>query len=442
MRSRAIPELLSVLVALDAARASEPPPDVGVKIGLVPIVGYVSDEGAGIGAYFKLTDFGDGTRRPFVYSIEANAFTSTQGIKTYWVAFDVPEVGGSPYRVTFHIGYSQGRFQPYYGLGNGSTRDPDADRCSTAVLEAQLPAAPNACPASGSESANPDFRGRRFYQYDLLNFPNLQLTVLRSLGGPWSILVGYQFLLAGFQPTYPPEDLGQDTGSQLSTDAAAGRIVGWNGRASPDGPYHRFVQRYAEVEAGVRFDTRDNEFAPTRGMFHEVSARAAAHALGGESNVWGANATFRFYQRPVPSYWRLVLAVRLLADVASTGLPFYRLGYTGGISQAGQLNGPEMLGGRNSLRGLSFERYVGAVKLMGNAELRWRFLTVGEFEFGTVAGLDVGRLWARLGSSDVGPFHAGTALGLRIAWSHHVVIRADLGLTPDLNFSLNFGEMF
>lgn len=433
-----------VLLCLSAAavRAEEPPPDLGPKFGALPILDYGSDEGAGFGAHFKLTDFGDGSHLPFVYSIEGNVFATTGGIQSHWLALDVPGLAGSPYRVTLRVGYERAKFQPYYGLGNGSTRDENADRCSDAALQPQLPGPPNTCPAAPPDPANPAFRGKRFYQYDLETFPGVQLTVLRPVGGPWSLLVGYQFLLVGFQPLYRPDDLGQDTGSQLSADAQRGQLVGWNGHTIAADPYHRFKQRDAGLTGGMRYDSRDNEFAPTRGMFHELSVRGAAHALGGESNVFGANLTLRLYQRPVPSYWRLVLALRLMADVATNGLPFYELPATGGISEAGQLNGPDALGGRSSVRGLSLDRYQGNVKLLGNAELRWRFLTVGEFELGSVAALDAGRVWARLGSSDVGPFRVGTAVGLRLAWSHHLVVRADVGLTPEQTFFLDFGEMF
>jgi len=427
---------IAVLLASAAARADEPPPDLGFKVGVVPIVDYGTDEGWGFGAHFKLTEFGDGSRRPFVWSLEGNAFATTGGIQSHWLALDVPAIGGSPYRVTVRAGYERAKFQPYYGLGNGSTQDENADRCSDENLVPQPPAAPNGC------TDNPAFRGRRFYQYDREAFPSAQITVIRPVGGPWSVLLGYQFLLVGFQPTYRPDDLGQDTGSQLSADAQRGLLGGWNGQPDPADPYHRFKQRYAELSGGIRYDTRDNEFAPTRGMFHELSVRGAAHALGGESDLFGANVTLRFYQRPIPSYWRLVLAVRLLADVATDGLPFYLLPATGGISEAGQLNGPDALGGRSSIRGLPLDRYQGNAKLLGNAELRWRFLSIGEFELGTVGGLDVGRVWARLGQSDVGPFQVGSSVGLRLAWSHHLVVRADVGLSPTQQFFLDFGEMF
>jgi Omp85 superfamily domain len=440
MRGPLVAVLLSLTVA--EARADEPPPDLGTKVAAVPIVSYGSDELWGFGARFKLTDFGDGTRKPFVYSIEANIYATTGGIQSHWLALDLPQLGGSPYRLTLRVGYARAKYQPYYGLGNGSVHDPDADRCSTAALEPQLPGPPNVCPATAEEPANPAFRGLRFYQYDVETFPNVQLTVLRPIAGPWSLLLGYHFLIDGFQPLYRPDDYGQDTGSQLTADAQRGILVGWNGRPDPNDSYRRFKQRYSELVAGVRFDTRDNEFAPTRGMFHELSVRGAAHALGSESNVWGANLTLRLYQRPIPSYWRLVFALRLLADVASDGLPFYRLPATGGISEAGQLNGPDALGGRNSNRGLELDRYQGNVKLLGNAELRWRLITLGDFELGTVGAIDAGRVWARLGESDVGPVHVGTALGLRVAWGHHLIVRADFGLTPDFNFFLDFGETF
>jgi len=428
-RATAVGLLLSSVVLTNAAAGEpapdEPPPDRGVKVSALPVASYGTDELWGFGAHFKLTDFGDGSQPPFLYSVEANVFATTGGVQSHWLGLDIPHVGGSPYRVTLQVAYDRAKFQPYYGLGNGSVNDSrftDCDRDS-------LPSPPNSCPRQSPENPqpNPDFRGIRYYQYDLLVFPRVELAVRRALGGPWSWVVGYRFELVGFKPNYSPEDLGQTTGSQLSGDASAGRLVGWDGRLQSFD--QRILQRYAEVSTGVRFDTRDNEFAPTRGVLHELTLRGAAHALGSESNVWGANATLRFYQRIIPSYWRLVFALRLLADVASDGSPFY-------------ISGPDGLGGRDTIRALTLDRYQGNARLIGNAELRWRAISIGEFELGAVAGLDAGRVWARLGQSDVGPFHVGAAAGLRIAWSHHFVIRADAGIAPTTTFYLEFGEMF
>jgi hypothetical protein len=429
-------------VVLATAAAEEPQPDRGVKFGALPLVSYGTDELWGFGARFKVTDFGDGSRGPFLYSIEGNVYATTGGIQSHWLAVDLPNLGGSPYRVTARVAYDRAKYQPYYGVGNGSVDNPDFTECDEAALRAQLPVPPNTCPRQSDEQTgpNPAFRGVRYYQYDLLIFPSVSLAVHRSLGGPWSVVLGYRFQIVGFQPFYPSDDLGQTTGSQLSQDAAAGKLQGWDGRPVPGNP--RFTQRYAELATGVRYDTRDNEFAPTRGMLHELSVRGAAHALGGESNVWGANATLRLYQRLIPSYWRLVFALRLLADVASDGNPFYRLFKTGGIGTDGDLSGPDGLGGRGSIRALPLDRYQGNLKVLGNAELRWRLISLGDFELGTVVGVDAGRVWARVGQSDVGPFQVGAAAGLRIAWSHHFILRADVGIAPTTTFYLDFGETF
>jgi hypothetical protein len=417
--------ILPATAAGAETRPDEPPPDRGVKFSGLPTASYGTDELWGFGARLKLTDFGDGTQPPFLYSVEANIWATTGGIQSHWLALDIPHLGGSPYRLFVQVAYGRSKFQPYYGLGNGSVENPAFTECD----RASLPSPPNTCPRRSEDTPqpNPDFRGIRYYQYDLTTFPSVDLAVRRSIGGPWSWVIGYGFRLIGFQPNYSAEDLGQTTGSQLSGDASAGKLAGWNGRLQSI--EQRFIQRYAELSGGFRFDTRDNEFAPTRGMLHEISVRGAAHALGGESNVVGANLTLRVYQRPIPSYWRLVLALRVLADVASDGNPFYILG-------------PEGIGGRDSVRALGFDRYQGNVKLVGNAELRWRAVSVGEFEFGAAVGVDAGRVWAHFGQSDVGPFQVGTVAGLRVAWSHHFVIRADFGISPVNTFYLDFGEAF
>src|SRR5262249_46669852 len=323
--------LSTALMATAAARGphpQEPPPDPGGESNGGPILSSGTAERLGLGAHFKLTDFGDGTRGPFLYSLEANVFATTGGVQSHWLAIDIPHLGGSPYRVTLRLAYERNKFQPYYGLGNGSVDNPNFTEC----VHDSLPSPPTSRPRPSEEDPqpNPDFRGVRYYQYDLRAFPEIDLSVRRAIGGPWSWVVGYRFLVMGFQPNYSPDDLGQTTGSQLSVDAAAGKLRGWDGRLSSF--EQRLIQRYAEAVTGIRYDPRDNEFGPTRGMLHEVSLRGATHALGSESNVWGANATLRFYQRPIPSYWRLVLGLRLLADVASDGNPFYRAFNTGGIS--------------------------------------------------------------------------------------------------------------
>jgi outer membrane protein assembly factor BamA len=351
-------------------------------------------------------------------------------------------MGGSPYRLQVGLAYGRSKYAPYYGVGNGSRYQEARTQCPRDTLEQLVGAGhpPDTCPPSGTDPGNPAFTGYRYYDYDVTNFPTAHLTLFRALSGPWSLFGGYQFALFTVRPLYHPDldELGQTTGSQLIGDAQAGRLVGYDGRDFS--AEQRIRQRYSELSFGVRFDTRDNEFAPTRGMLHDLSVRGAAHPLGSESTVWGGNANLRLYQRPIPSYWRLVLALRLVGDVTSSGAPFYLLSSMGPTA-------PDGLGGSSSIRGLLLHRFVGDVKVLGNAELRWRFLSLGPFEVGAVGGIDAGRVWAQLGKDDVGPVHVGAAAGLRIAWSHHFVIRADYGFGisepyADGSIYLDFGELF
>ena len=85
--------LLLVVLATSAAaepRPDEPPPDRGVKVSGLPIVSYGTDELWGFGAHDKVTDFGDGTQSPFLYSVEANVYATTGGVQSHWLGLDIP----------------------------------------------------------------------------------------------------------------------------------------------------------------------------------------------------------------------------------------------------------------------------------------------------------------------------------------------------------------
>jgi outer membrane protein assembly factor BamA len=199
--------------------------------------------------------------------------------------------------------------------------------------------------------------------------------------------------------------------------------------------------RTGETTLGLAYDRRDNEPAPTEGMFHDASVRAGLSVFGSAFDYWGVNLTMRFYHWLIPGYRHLVFALRVLFDATGGDVPFSLLGMTGGIS------GPDGVGGGDSVRGLLAYRLQGNVKLMVTPELRWRFASAGAFEFGVVGGLDSGRVWRALGSADGGRPKLGAALGLRIAWNRDFVVRFDygLGLSEPYaggNVYLTFDELF
>jgi hypothetical protein len=416
-----------------AANGEEPQParvepETGWSPQGLPLFSYSTDEGFGYGLRVLLVDHGTGEVQPYRYAITAQFYQTTKRIASHRLSLDAPRFLGSLNRIEMEAGWEIYKFFPYYGLGNSSTYQEQLDTCGN---RDSLAVDPNVCPG------NPAFKGLRYYRYNQETLPRIKLNLRRDLSGYWKLFAGYRFRLTRISPLYGSDDLGQQGTSQLILDAQAGKLTGFDGAD----PSQVFRRRTAELAGGLVYDGRDNEPAPTEGMFHELSLRGGLRPLGGQFNYWGANANLRFYHWLFPGYRHLVAALRVLFDVAGGEVPFFLLATTGGLS------GPDGVGGDSTVRGLLADRLQGKVKALTNAELRWRFFSVPHFEFGVVAALDAGRVWAELGKPDSGPIRAGAAAGLRIAWNRNFVIRFDYGFGisepyADGNIYLTFDEMF
>ena len=183
------------------------------------------------------------------------------------------------------------------------------------------------------------------------------------------------------------------------------------------------------LSGGLLWDSRDHEFAPTRGMFHEISLRGSP---GVPFAFGGVNMTGRAYW----SLWRpyLVVATRLMADLLFGEVPFYELSRHGGLFPG---NAP---GGNTAVRGVPVGRYHGRAKVLGNLELRAKVLPFSlfgqRFNLGALAFIDGGRVWAdyrtitRFDGSSAG-LKVGVGAGLRLQWGETFMIRADAAWSPD-----------
>lgn len=418
IRACALAALLSSAAAAQEQR--------GWSVQGLPLISYSTDEGIGYGARVQLIDHGAGEQKPYRYAITGQFFLTTKDIASHSLAVDAPAFLGSRNRFEVGFDWAYYRFFPYFGLGNTSVYHQPFDTCANRDA---LAGDPDHCPG------NPEFRGLRYYRYNQETLPRIKLNVRRDLAGEWKLFTGYRFRRTRIAPLYGKGDLGQRDVSQMILDAQAGRLTGYDG----SNPSASFVRRTAELTFGLVYDTRDNEPAPTQGMFHEASLRGAAHPLGSEFDYWGANLNLRAYQW---LFWRdLVVAGRVLFDAAGGDVPFFLLGTTGG------LGGPDGIGGDSSVRGLMAYRLQGKVKLLLNSELRWRFLSIPHFDFGVAGALDAGRVWSALGTAEGGPLMIGSAAGLRVAWNKNFVIRFDYGIGisepyADGNVYLTFDEMF
>lgn len=395
----------------------------------LPLLNYNTDNGVGYGARLVLYDYGN-NQKPYRYQLTLQFFQTTGGIMVHRLIFDAPRFRGSRWRIDSDIRLDGDKFSPYYGLGGQSEYTPAYHTCDDRDALAMNP---DICPG------NPDFRGLRYYQYRAL-MPSLLLNLRRDLGGPWQLMTGYRAQLT-FIDTQYPDDLGQTTPSRLVEDLQAGEPI--VGLEDLDAGGQAAMTRTAYVQAGLVYDTRDNEPAPTRGFWHEASLRGASPALGGQFWYWGANLQLRAY-RGLDRAGRFVLAGRFLLDVLGGDVPFYRLSHTGGLRDQ------ESVGGETSVRGVLRSRFIGKIKTMLSTELRWRWLTRRprghRLDIATVVGFDAGRAWRELESD--GPFFdlaLGAAAGLRIAWDENFMVRVDYGyaLTEETSgLYINFNHIF
>ncbi len=408
------------------------PVRTGWRVQGLPLVNYNSDEGLGYGARLMLVDRGNGTERPYRMVFVAQFFQTTRGVANHRLFLDAPRFLESRWRLAASVGIINDRFSPYFGLGQ---RAGYTAAYATCADRSTLSTNPDVCPD------NPDFRGLRYYTYDQRTLPSIMVNGRRQLGdSPWQLEVGYRFRLTDVRTRYGADDLGQARESLLEEDIRAG-LVGGLGEERAGGLLRL---RSGEVNAGVILDLRDNEPAPVRGMFHEFALRGAAPATGSAFTYGGASLNLRFYHPLFTE--RLVAALRLFGDVVAGDVPFTLLSTFTGIEWREGFGG---IGGVYSARGILKNRLQGKAKLLGNGELRWKFLSVEpggqRLDFTLISFFDAGRAWTDPRFRDATTPLYGAGGGLRIAWEENFVVRADYGVSPrdgTTGFYLDFNHMF
>ncbi|WP_224247790.1 Omp85 family outer membrane protein [Hyalangium gracile] len=401
----------------------------GWDIQGVPALNFNTDEGFGYGAILMLVDRADGTYEPFRYSVLLQLFQTTRQVAAHLITVDAPRFLDSQWRMGLELAYARTLFAPYYGLGNTASFVKEFSRCDDRdALEGN----PDVCPG------NPDFRGLRYYTYDHQSLPRIRLNARRQLSDTWRLFLGYRLRMDRIRMRYSPDDLGQSGDSKLLEDTSTGVLQSDEGSLGDP-----LSQRTSELMVGLQYDTRDIEAAPTLGMFHELSVRGGAGAIGSQFNYWGATLHSRFFHPVIPGYSRLVMAWRGLFDVMGGDVPISLLPVYGGFENR------DGLGGVYSARGILLRRYQGPAKLLLNAELRWMALSVEpwgqQFDFTLAGFLDGGRVWSNLDFQEGGGLKTSTGGGLRISWNREFVIRLDYGVgitEPTTGFYLDIGHIF
>lgn len=367
---------------------------VGWGWGAIPAVNYNTDEGFGFGALGSLYRY-DGKTAPYKSSFTALFFMTTKAVHSHRIDFDLLEVGGAPVRLQGRLMLDATRTANYCGYGWDVPCDP-----------AEAEAAADAEGLTGE--AREDFVRRYYFVRWVRPYGHL-IARYRVFDGPPEIE-----LFAGWRGEYfLPGDFSDPEpypGSKYLNDL---------------GPEKGFM---SVLQVGANLDTRDNEPAPRRGHWHEVSIRGAAPFLGSAWSYFGFNTTLRFYA-PLAPDGRLTLASRTVFDGIVGDAHVREMAGVGGIRYY------SFGGGDSAGRGIRLRRYVGRVKAMEQLELRWTFLrfNVGKarteltlLAFGDV--LVAAEEWSDLGPAFAHP-RPGEGLGLRVAINESFVLRADVGVS-------------
>ncbi|MCC6747221.1 MAG: BamA/TamA family outer membrane protein [Deltaproteobacteria bacterium] len=374
------------------------------EVGAVPALGGDTDVGFGFGAVLSLARFQAGYY-PFRWRLELQGYLTVKerpegGVEwpfhDHYLKLDLPGLLSPRLRWTLRVGFSRFVTAGYYGLGNAAPAVSRADAFD-----------PTLQPREYNEAL-------RYHQFDRV-FPralaNVRVTLRKEL----------QLFFAG---TAAFNDLRLYPGSKLAEDVASGppAVRGMLFGASR----HLTLQG----DAGVLWDSRDHDMVPRSGVLHEASLRAGTFE---EGRVYGGfNVTLRFFHAFFRDY--LTLAARAVFDLLFGQVPVYELARYGGLFPD---YGP---GGSTSVRGVPGQRYHGKLKLVGNLELRskWLPFTVlkQRFNVGTVVFADAGRVWAdyterpELDGKGLG-LKVGAGGGVRLQWGEAFMIRTDVAWSPD-----------
>jgi hypothetical protein len=354
-----------------------------------PLIGGSSDIGVEVGAVGTLSKFGYGIR-PYQWNMDAlvavSAKSGPRGLEVtqqnYLWTIDAPGLDGRSLRLIPAVAYTSTINMGYFGLGNASSGHPPAT-------------------LSGA-------KGRYFQYVDRVAIARVVARV--KVRPPFDAVVtaNYRF-----------EDPSAYAGSRLDNDAHSHRIRGLE-------PVNLIT-----LGTGFIYDTRDNEYFPRRGAFHQVGVRF----VEGIPNTARVDyAAFGAVLAAYRSFGPVVAAGRVLVDAQVGNVPFYDL-FTGEpfIQYA-------IIGGSGGIRGVPVGRYLGRLKALGNVELRtmfWDFRILSQpFHLGAATFVDTGRVWSdyTFASRDDGRgvgLKWGVGAGFLIRWGQAAVFRIEAAYSPD-----------
>ena len=395
--------LLAALALINAAAAQEKKEveKTGFSFGGFPIVAFGQDKGLQLGALANIYDFGKGgwypNPRQQLY-VEASWFT--KGSQLYTLSYDnrflIPRI-----RFSFAAQFINEKALDFYGF-NGYQSYFDASLPSAYYKMSRM-----------VPIGKLDFTGEiteHFYWKFGYNFKYYILDEVKT--DALTELPYNKSLFAWYK----------DLGFIEADEYKGGMTSAWR--------------------AGLMYDSRDVENAPTRGLWAEAFMEWAPKWMGTNKPYWHYYAVVRQYF-PLAGD-KLVFAYRASAQ-GFLGKPgFYALPWEAVLGPGYDRDG---FGGYRTIRGLMRNRIQGQAVCYFNTELRWRFLNTRVFNqnlsLGANAFFDGGRVLKEYVDVSVDPswtflpeqlrkggpeaFHLAAGGGLRFILNKNFIIAVDYG---------------
>jgi len=400
----------------------------GWTFGALPVISYDTDLGFQYGALVNFFNYGDGSTYPeYLQSIYMEWSRTTKGSGINRIYFDskhtIPGIW-----LTADISYLTEQAMQFFGF-NGYD----------AVYN-----------ASWEDDTSPEYVSRVFYRHDRRMF-----RVLTSFQGQLLKSTDKFRWLAGF--TYTDNTIasvdidrlneGKNTSDQLpDVPGLYDNYVSWGAIKENEAVGNKVTY----LKAGLVYDTRNEEAFPTKGIWADAILSYAPTFLGD----WDYN------------YTKLTIAFRQYFGFGTKNLVLgYRLGYQGTVSGSVPFHmqphivpiiligaGSEGLGGSRSLRGVMRNRVVGDGIVLGNIELRWRFINAMLFKqklyIGTNVFGDFGKVVKKI-EFEINPdstanvnlaeyfdygadaLHISTGIGLKFGLNDNFILSIDHGIATD-----------
>lgn len=396
----------------------------------IPIVGFDPDTGINYGAGVSFFDNGKKDSpffriTPYRQMILAQFIGTSEKVYQGTVFYDQPYFMDTPWRVRGELEIYSNPIDNYFGIGSAGTAltFPGSTRVFGSYRDYK-------------DALDENVNGRTYSHYDEFKYTK---TAVRGsaeydlIGGLLRPLVGFQIAhvwISDYSGGVSSKGIVQQP-THLRDDCNSGKAIGCKGGYDI---YLKF---------GLTFDTRDFEPDPRRGLLISAMNEISPKFLGSSFNygrftsaIVGFGDVFKYKSQ------QLVFTGRFTYSWQYGNVPFYSMNMIALEDQ----DRPS-LGGIETLRGYSLNRFIGPVTLLTNTEIRYTFVEFNVFKQNiklmAVPFLDFGRIFDSNDKISFKDWKLGGGAGLHLAWNLSTIVSFDYAFSPeDQAFYMDIGHQF